>query len=57
MESGLFVGYIPGLPGAQSQGETLEELQVNLKEVMELLFEDSPPIPATEYIGTQSVEI
>lgn len=57
METGLFVGYIPGLPGAQSQGETLEELQVNLKEVMELLFEDSPPTPATEYIGTQSVEI
>ena len=57
LETGLFVGYIPGLPGAHSQGETLEELQGNLKEALGLLLEDSPPIPAAEYIGTQSVEI
>ncbi len=36
----LYVGYVPGFPGANSQGETLEELQENLKEVMEMLLED-----------------
>lgn len=40
-ETGLFVGYIPGFPGAHSQGETLDELQQNLSEVIEMLLEDS----------------
>lgn len=57
LKTGLFVGYIPGLAGAHSQGETLEELRGNLKEVLELLFEDAPPIPAAEYVGTQTVPL
>lgn len=32
--TGLYVGYIPGLPGAHSQGETLDELNKNLQEVV-----------------------
>lgn len=39
-DTGLFVGYIPGLRGAHSQGETLDELNRNLKEVVELILED-----------------
>ncbi len=35
-ETGLYVGIVPGIPGAHSQGETLDELQRNLKEVLEL---------------------
>ena len=38
--TGLYVGYVPGLPGAHSQGATLPELNANLQEVMELLLED-----------------
>jgi predicted RNase H-like HicB family nuclease len=37
-DTGLFVGYIPGLHGAHSQGETLDELNQNLKEVVELIL-------------------
>ena len=33
-------GYIPGFPGAHSQAEGLDELQANLKEVVEMLLED-----------------
>jgi len=33
-ETGLFVGYVPGFPGAHSQGKTLEELNENLCEVI-----------------------
>jgi len=33
----LYVGYVPGVPGAHSQGETLDELQENLREVIEML--------------------
>lgn len=39
-ETGLYVGYVPGLPGAHSQGETLEELRENLQEVIAMLLED-----------------
>lgn len=34
----LYVGYIPGFPGAHSQGETLDKLQSNLCEVTEMLL-------------------
>lgn len=36
----LYVGYVPGFPGAHSQGETLDELQLNLQEVIALLAEN-----------------
>ncbi|MDP2786534.1 MAG: type II toxin-antitoxin system HicB family antitoxin [Pseudomonadota bacterium] len=39
-QTGLFVGHIPGFPGAHSQGESLDELNVNLREVVEMLRDD-----------------
>ena len=36
-DTGLFVGFIPGFPGAHTQGETLDELNQNLREVVEML--------------------
>ena len=33
-ETGLYVGYVPGFPGAHSQGETLDEFNEHLKEVV-----------------------
>jgi predicted RNase H-like HicB family nuclease len=39
-DTGLYVGYVPGFLGAHSQGETLDELGRNLKEVIEILLED-----------------
>ena len=39
-DTGIYVGYVPGFPGAHSQGETLDELKENLKEVIEMLLED-----------------
>lgn len=36
----LYVGYVPGFPGAHSQAETLDELQQNLQEVIGMLLED-----------------
>lgn len=34
----LYVGHVPGFPGAHSQGGTLDELQENLREVIEMLL-------------------
>jgi predicted RNase H-like HicB family nuclease len=42
-DTGVFVGKIIGIPGAHSQGETRGELQVNLREVLEILFDDATP--------------
>ena len=39
-ETQLYVGYVPGLAGAHSQAETLDQLQQNLREVIEMLLED-----------------
>ena len=36
-DTGLYVGFIPGFAGAHSQGETMDELHENLKEVIEML--------------------
>ena len=55
LETGLFVGYIPGFPGAHSQGESLDELNSNLKEVIEMLLEDGEPKLEGEFFGTQNV--
>jgi predicted RNase H-like HicB family nuclease len=39
-ETKLYVGIVPGIPGAHTQGETLNELQANLQEVLELCLEE-----------------
>ncbi len=54
-ETGLYVGYIPGFPGAHSQGETVEELRQNLIEVVEMILEDGEPELESEFIGTQNL--
>ena len=59
-ETGLYVGIVPGIPGAHTQGETLDELQRNLKEVLELCLgemdsESMNEIP--EFVGIQEIEV
>lgn len=56
-ETKLYVGYIPGFAGAHSQGETLDELNANLKEVIEMLLEDGEPTLDAEFVGTQLVAV
>ncbi|MCY4497225.1 MAG: type II toxin-antitoxin system HicB family antitoxin [Rhodospirillaceae bacterium] len=55
--TGLYVGYVPGFPGAHSQGETLEELNDNLKEVIAMILDDGAPAMAGEFVGTQVVVV
>ena len=54
-ETGLYVGFIPGWPGAHSQAESLDELQRNLQEVVAMLLEDGEPQLETEFVGVQTV--
>lgn len=55
LDTGLYVGHVPGLPGCHSQGQTLDELRDNLKEVLEMLLEDGEPIFESEFVGTQTL--
>jgi predicted RNase H-like HicB family nuclease len=58
-ETGLYIGFIPSLPGAHTQGETLDELHKNLEEVaalcMEELAENDLERIQSEFIGTQQI--
>ncbi len=56
-ETGMLVGYVPGFPGAHSQGESLDELQSNLQEVIALLLEDFEPALESDFIGLQQISV
>ncbi|HLL70223.1 MAG TPA: type II toxin-antitoxin system HicB family antitoxin [Pyrinomonadaceae bacterium] len=56
-ETKLYVGYVPGFPGAHSQGESLDELNANLREVIEMLLEDGEPKLEADFVGTQTVMV
>ncbi len=56
-ETDLYIGYIPGFPGAHSQGRTLDELNDNLREVVEMLLEDGEPRLEAEFFGIQTVVV
>jgi predicted RNase H-like HicB family nuclease len=45
-DTGLYVGYVPGLPGAHTQAASLDELNVNRREVVAMLLEDGAQCPA-----------
>lgn len=53
-DTGLYVGYVPGFAGAHTQAETLDELQPNLREVVEMLLEDGEPALEADFVGTQA---
>jgi len=59
-ETGLYVGIVPGIPGAHTQAETLDELQKNLKEVVELCLEEMNTETKSnlpEFVGIQQFEV
>jgi predicted RNase H-like HicB family nuclease len=56
-DTGLYVGFVSGFSGAHSQAESLDELQKNLKEVIEMLLEDGFPVLETEFVGIQNIAV
>jgi predicted RNase H-like HicB family nuclease len=56
-DTNLYVGHVPGFPGAHSQGETLDELQQNMAEVLAMLLEDGEPVLESEFVGIQTVQV
>lgn len=56
-QTGLYVGSVPGWPGAHSQGATLDELQESLGEVIAMLLEDGEPALESEFVGVQTIRV
>lgn len=58
-ETNLYVGTIPSIPGAHTQGATLDELHSNLKEVLALCLEELGDFLADlpRFVGVQQVEV
>jgi predicted RNase H-like HicB family nuclease len=50
-----WIGYVEELPGANTQGRTLEEARENLKEAVELVIEANRELARRETEGKQVV--
>jgi predicted RNase H-like HicB family nuclease len=57
LETGLLVGSVPGLPGAHTQGETVEEVCQNLAEVIELLRDEGALRIESEFVATTALTV
>jgi len=58
-ESKLYVGIVPGISGAHTQAASLDELQKNLKEVLELCLEENKDSAKDlpHFVGLQQIEV
>ncbi|MCZ7664363.1 MAG: type II toxin-antitoxin system HicB family antitoxin [Thermoleophilia bacterium] len=56
-ETNLLVGYVPGWPGAHTQGADIDELQHNLREVIEMLLEEGEPELESEFVDVRTIQV
>ena len=56
-ETHLYVGIVPGIPGAHTQAATLGELRENLKEVLALCLDDDNLERAPRFVAIQQIEV
>ena len=49
VDNGWYVGKLREVPGVFSQGESLEELKVNIKDAYQLMAQEAMPVPVEEY--------
>ncbi|OGB89131.1 hypothetical protein A2625_02280 [candidate division WOR-1 bacterium RIFCSPHIGHO2_01_FULL_53_15] len=51
-----FIGYVEELPGANTQGKTLDEARDNLKEAIELVLQSNRELAERDLVGRQVVK-
>ena len=58
-ETKMYVGMVPGIRGAHTQAKSLDELNENLKEVLELCLEEyvGTPEDIPQFVGIQQIEV
>lgn len=50
-----YIGYVEEFPGANTQGQTLEEARENLKEAVELVFEANRELACEAATGAEVI--
>lgn len=53
IDDGWYVGKLREVPGVFSQGETLDELKLNIKDAFDLMSQEVPQIPVQDYKSTE----
>jgi predicted RNase H-like HicB family nuclease len=60
-ETGLYVGTVPGLQGGHTQAASLDELNRNLQEVIELILDESESqgkdLVIEPFVGIQQITV
>ena len=56
-DNGWLVGRLKGVPGVFSQGQTLDELEDNIRDAYKLMFEEQEPAPAEAIVKEIALEI
>lgn len=56
-EDGVYIGEVPQLRSCYSQGETIDELMLNMREVIEMCLEELAEETFTEFIGVQRLAV
>lgn len=59
-EDGTYIASVPELPGCHTQGDTLEELNENIKEAIELYLEveaEKGKVRDTTFIGVTKIKV
>ncbi|MBP6469108.1 MAG: type II toxin-antitoxin system HicB family antitoxin [Chloroflexi bacterium] len=54
-EDGMYVGEVPQLPACYSQGETIDQLMANMREVIALCLEEMTDVSISEFVGVQRI--
>ena len=56
-EDGIYIGEVPQLRACYSQGETINQLMLNMREVIEMCLEELAEETFTEFIGGQRLVV
>ena len=56
-EDGVYIGEVPQLRACYSQGDTIDELMLNMREVIEMCLEELAEETFTEFIGVQRLVV
>jgi predicted RNase H-like HicB family nuclease len=56
-EDGIYIGEVPQLKACYSQGETIDELLKNIREVIEMCLEEIQEETRTQFVGIQKISV
>ncbi len=57
-ETKQYIGIVPDVPGVHTVGNSIEEVRKNLKEVLELVLEETKEeIENTEFVALEMIEV